>query len=90
MNFNQQEAIMRQRQDDDHDRALDQAEQDDLLWDEIQGNAGLKATAAYAYARLCEDDPGEVGFREFAVLTVKAQRNPAYSRGWARDPLVGG
>ena len=87
MTFNQKLTQYQDRQDDDHDRDLDQAEQDDLLWDEIQGNAGLKATAAYAYARLCEDEPGEVGFREFAVLNLRLQREPAFTRGWARDPL---
>ena len=87
MNDHQREQAWRQRQDDDHDRDLEAAEQDDLLWDEIQGNAGLKATAAYAYARLCEDEPGEVGFREFAVLNLRLQREPAFTRGWARDPL---
>ena len=84
MNDHQREQAWRQRQDDDHDRALDQAEQDDLLWDEIVMNAGLRATAAYAYARLCEDEPGEVSFREFAVLNLKAQRAPAFAKGWAK------
>ena len=89
MNFNQREQAWRQRQDDDHDRDLDAAEQDYLLWDEIQYNAGLRATAAYAYARLCEDEPGEVGFREFAVLNLKSQRTPAHTSGWGRVPWVG-
>ena len=84
MNDHQREQAWRQRQDDDHDRDLEAAEQDDLLWDEIVMNAGLRATAAYAYARLCEDEPGEVGFREFAVLNLKAQRAPAFAKGWAK------
>ena len=82
MNDHQREQAWRQRQDDDHDRDLEAAEQDDLLWDEIVMNAGLRATAAYAYARLCEDEPAEVGFREFAVLNLKAQRTPAFRNGW--------
>ena len=82
MTFNQKLTQYQERQDDDHDRDLDAAEQDYLLWDEIQYNAGLRATAAYAYARICEDEPGEVGFREFAVLNLKSQREPAYRRGW--------
>jgi len=89
MTFNQKLTQYQDRQDDDHDRALDQAEQDDLLWDEIVMNAGLRATAAYAYARLCEDEPGEVGFREFAVLNLKSQRTPAHTSGWGRVPWVG-
>ena len=83
MTENEKEAAWRQRQDDDHDRDLEAADQDDLLWEEIQRNAGLRATAAYAYARLCEDDPGEIGFREFAVKNLKSMREPAFSQGWA-------
>ena len=82
MTDNQKLTQYQDRQDDDHGLDLDQEELDDLLWDEICMNAGLRATAAYAYARLCEDEPGEVGFREFAVLNLKSQRESAYSRAW--------